>query len=258
MLAEGAGDHAKYNVQIVGVVGDSLHRSLRDKVKMTMYEPEAQDSSPGELQYYVRTWGAPQAAMSAIRQAVGQIDSKLVVDGLDTMREQIDQNITDDRMIALLAVSFGLLATLLAGVGLYGVLAYATAQRADARDRDTHGGGVGSQRCSATSSAGCAETGRDQHGGCDSAGAGGYAGVEEPAVWYLKYGPAGFCGVHCAGGRGCGCGCCLTGAARGQCGTDAGSADGIKFCIRKTHHAEVFRILIATLALSIGVNTAVF
>ena len=64
-----------------------------------------------------------------IRQSVQQIDPKLVIDGLGTMDEQIDRNINDARMIAMLAVSFGVLAALLAGIGLYGVLAYATAQR---------------------------------------------------------------------------------------------------------------------------------
>ena len=81
------------------------------------------------MYYYIRTWGAPQTTMSMIRGDVGRIDSKLVLENLSTMDEQIDQNINDDRMIALLAVSFGVLATLLAGIGLYGVLAYATAQR---------------------------------------------------------------------------------------------------------------------------------
>jgi putative ABC transport system permease protein len=129
MLASGAGDKAKYTIQIVGVVRDYVHRGMRSKVKMTEYQPLLQESSPAGLHYYVRTWGAPDAAMSMIRHAVQQIDSKLVIDGLNTMDTQIDQNINDERMIALLAVSFGVLATLLAGIGLYGVLAYATAQR---------------------------------------------------------------------------------------------------------------------------------
>jgi putative ABC transport system permease protein len=129
MLAEGSGNKIQYNLQIVGVTRDYIHREMRGKVKMTVFQPFLQEKEPGQMQYYIRTWGAPQAAMSAIRQAVGQIDSKLVLDGLQTMEGQIGQNINNDRMIALLAVSFGLLATLLAGVGLYGVLAYATAQR---------------------------------------------------------------------------------------------------------------------------------
>jgi predicted permease len=129
MLANGSGNKTKYDIEIVGVVRDYVHRGMRGKVKMTAYHPAAQNSNPAGMHYYVRTWGVPDATMGLIRNAVQQIDSKLVIDGLNTMDEQIDQNINDERMIALLAVSFGVLATLLAGIGLYGVLAYATAQR---------------------------------------------------------------------------------------------------------------------------------
>ncbi len=129
MLASGAGEKIKYDIEIVGVVRDYVHRGMRSQVKMTMYKPEAQNTNPRMLHYYVRTWGAPDAAMGMIRQAIAQIDSKLVVDSLSTMDEQIDRIINDERMVALLAVSFGVLATLLAAIGLYGVLAFATAQR---------------------------------------------------------------------------------------------------------------------------------
>src|SRR5260370_11761782 len=58
-----------------------------------------------------------------------QIDRGLAVNELWTMKDQIDTTLSNERMIELLAISFGLLATMLAGVGLYGVLAYSTAQR---------------------------------------------------------------------------------------------------------------------------------
>jgi predicted permease len=129
MLASGSGNKINYDIRIVGVARNYIHHGVRGKVKITMYRPAAQDQNPGGMQYYVRTWGAPQAAMSMIRGAAGQIDSQLVLEDMRTMNEQIDQNISESRMIALLAVCFGALATLLAGIGLYGVLAYATAQR---------------------------------------------------------------------------------------------------------------------------------
>jgi ABC-type antimicrobial peptide transport system permease subunit len=94
-----------------------------------MYRPFAQDPPLAGTNYYVRTYQPPEMAIGEIRQTLARLDSKLVVDGLTTMDGQIDQNISDERMIGLLAVSFGVLATLLAGIGLYGVLAYATAQR---------------------------------------------------------------------------------------------------------------------------------
>ncbi len=128
MLALGA-RKVNYNLQIVGVVRNYLHRNVRSTVKMGLYAPVAQQTNVPEMYYYVRTWGAPMAAMGLIWQAMRNVDPKLVLDGLTTMQGEISQNISDERMVALLAVCFGVLAMLLAAVGLYGVLAYATAQR---------------------------------------------------------------------------------------------------------------------------------
>ncbi len=129
MLAGGAGDKVKYNIRIVGVARNYIHKAVNGKVEMTMYLPAAQSRNPQEMHYYVRTWESPDAEMRMIHTVVHGIDAKLVVDGLRTMHEQVDENISHERMVALLAAAFGVLAMVLAGVGLYGVLAYATAQR---------------------------------------------------------------------------------------------------------------------------------
>ena len=67
--------------------------------------------------------------MDTVRTAMGNLDSKLVLDSLITVDRQINNNVTNESIVAFLAVSFGILATFLAAIGLYGVLAFSTAQR---------------------------------------------------------------------------------------------------------------------------------
>jgi ABC-type antimicrobial peptide transport system permease subunit len=95
----------------------------------TAYRPFVQEERPAALTFYVRTWQPPSAAAASIRAAVGNLDSKLIVHDLTTLSIQIDDTISNERTVALLASAFGALATLLAGIGLYGILAYSTAQR---------------------------------------------------------------------------------------------------------------------------------
>jgi predicted permease len=114
---------------IIGVTKDVMHTSLRDPIVPMCYTPFAQAIRPTGLIYYVRTWQDPDAAAASIQAAVANLDSKLIVNHLSTMQAQIDDNILAERTIALLAITFGVLATVLAGIGLYGILAYSTAQR---------------------------------------------------------------------------------------------------------------------------------
>jgi predicted permease len=122
------GDHSS-EAEIVGVVGDTKHSAVRDPIRRTAYRPLFQAAQPNSVSFLVRTWQSPQMTESAIRGAMQQVDSKLALGSLHTMEEQIDDNLANERMIALLSACFGILAMLLAGLGLYGVLAYSTAQR---------------------------------------------------------------------------------------------------------------------------------
>jgi predicted permease len=128
-LGHYAGRHMKVDTQIVGVVADSKHRNMRDNAISMFYLPFAQIPDATGLEFYVRTTQAPELAENTVRVALRGLDSKLVIDSLRTMDEQIDTSVSNERMIALLAMSFALVALLTTGVGLYGVLAYATAQR---------------------------------------------------------------------------------------------------------------------------------
>ena len=117
------------DAMIVGVVKDVKHASVRDPATPTCYTLFAQAERTTGLIFYVRTWQDPDTAANSIRAAIGNLDSKLIVGHLTTMSDEIDQNLMAERTIALLATAFGILATVLAGIGLYGILAYSTAQR---------------------------------------------------------------------------------------------------------------------------------
>jgi len=123
------GKPLKLDMQIVGVVADSKHRGVRAGAIPTVYKAVAQDSNATGLQFYVRTTQNPELAENTIRTALHGLDSKLVIDSMMTMEEQIDNNVSNERMMAMLATSFASIALLMTGVGLYGVLAYATVQR---------------------------------------------------------------------------------------------------------------------------------
>jgi putative ABC transport system permease protein len=125
---KGSGD-VKPDTEIVGVVKDAKHTTIREGIVRTTFTPYLQEPNPGAMTFYVRTWQSPESAEGTVRQAMQTLDSKLVLDNFRTMQEQIDDILTDDRVIAILASAFGVLAVLMAAVGLYGVLAYSTAQR---------------------------------------------------------------------------------------------------------------------------------
>lgn len=128
-LALGSGNDVKYDIRIVGVVGDIRHVDVRTPLGPAVYEPYLQENHPTGVQVYVQTTQAPQTAEAAIRDATQQFDSTLVVDGMRTMEEQIDRTMNGERALAVLAIGFSILALIMAAVGLYGVLAYSTAQR---------------------------------------------------------------------------------------------------------------------------------
>jgi predicted permease len=117
------------DTEIVGVAKDARHTGVRQEIARTTFTPFLQEPNPSAMTFYVRTWQAPESAEGTVRRAMQELDSKLVMDNFRTMQEQIDDNLTSERVIAILASSFGVLAVLMAAVGLYGVLAYSTAQR---------------------------------------------------------------------------------------------------------------------------------
>ena len=128
-MADGGGHGTKLDIQIVGIVHDNKHSGIRDDASPTVFFPIKQQKDMRSLFFYLRTVGDPSQAISMVRGTMQQFDSRLALYKLVTMDEQINDDLSNDSLVMLLAVSFGVLAVLLAGVGIYGVLAYSTTQR---------------------------------------------------------------------------------------------------------------------------------
>ncbi len=123
------GDTAALDIEIVGLIPDIKYSEVKDPAPPLFALPVLQDSVVGSVTVYVRTSGAPEQLLRAIPGVIKRLDPNLPVEELKTMPQQVRENTFLDRMISTLSASFAVVATLLAAVGLYGVLAYTVAQR---------------------------------------------------------------------------------------------------------------------------------
>jgi len=116
-------------LEIVGIVRDSKYTGVRDDIPKTLFFPLLEERTPSSVTVYVRTTADPSTGFSAAQRTVRDLDSNVPVYNLRTLERQIDRSLVVERFVATLSTAFGVLATLLAVVGLYGVMAFTVARR---------------------------------------------------------------------------------------------------------------------------------
>ncbi len=117
------------NIEIVGLVKDSHYAGVKQNPPRVFYTPWRQNDRIGAISYYVRTGLSTDQLIPQIRQRMKALDPDLPLEDLRTFDEQIRRNIRSERMVLQLSASFATLATLLAMLGLYGVMAYSVTRR---------------------------------------------------------------------------------------------------------------------------------
>ena len=125
----GSDPGTKTDMQVIGVVKDIKYTNLRDEIPVQAFIPYLASRVVGGMTVYVRTNLDPKQIMAVARQRLQVLDPNIPIYGMRTTEEQIDLSLRNERLIASLSSVFGLLATLLAVIGLYGVMAYTVARR---------------------------------------------------------------------------------------------------------------------------------
>lgn len=125
-IGQGGPDNRKLNIEIVGVVEDSLYEGPREGVRRQVFVPVWGKNGAA---FYVRTTSGSNIAFQNIQTLVKNLAPNVPITQMTTLESRLDQTLLTERLIALLSAGFGLLATLLAAIGLYGVMAFVVARR---------------------------------------------------------------------------------------------------------------------------------
>ena len=125
-IGYGNGPRSKLTIEIVGLVADSLYEGPREGVHRQVFIPSY---GKGGAAIYIRTQSRSADIFTAVRNEVRKLDVGMPIYALKTVEGQLDETLLTDRLIAMLSAGFGALATLLASIGLYGVMAFVVARR---------------------------------------------------------------------------------------------------------------------------------
>jgi hypothetical protein len=123
------GPGTKPVIRIVGVVENSLFGGPRAGVHRQVFLPYLESASPAAVTFYVGTATPSSAIFPALRAIVAKLDGSMPMYDFKTLESQLDETLSTERLIAFLSGVFGVLATVLAALGLYGVMAFVVARR---------------------------------------------------------------------------------------------------------------------------------
>ena len=116
-------------MEVIGVVKDIKYTTLRDEIPVQMFITYVASQFVDEMTVYVKATLGPDQMFSALRGKVRGLDANIPLYGLRTLNQQVSASLLIERLIASLSTVFGFLATLLATIGLYGVMAYTVTRR---------------------------------------------------------------------------------------------------------------------------------
>ncbi len=125
----GDGPKSKLDIEIIGLVEDSLFEGPREGVHRQVFVPYAETDFPAAASFYVRTSVSSSTMFGSVRRRVQDLDRSMPIYGMKTLENQLDETLGTERLIAVLSAAFGVLATILAAIGLYGVMAFVVARR---------------------------------------------------------------------------------------------------------------------------------
>jgi predicted permease len=126
---EADADEATAPIEIVGIAADTRYANLRSETPPTFYLPYSQAQRLGRMVVEIHTQAEPGSILSQARTVVASIDRDLPLIDVRTMKEQIQATMSGERIFAQLTSGFGILALVLACIGIYGIMAYTVARR---------------------------------------------------------------------------------------------------------------------------------